>query len=126
MQEIINEVIKAVLVTSIGALGPIVVAIVVQLLRKVNIELGVAQQDQIRLAVQNILLEVEEWASHRIKASINVTSGQKMERAVESILNKFPGVDEAEAQKLVREELPKIGLGAVNFLSEIAKASARN
>lgn len=123
MQDIINEVVKTVLVSSIGLIGPIVVGIIFQLFRKVNVELGVAQQDQIRTAVQNILLEVEEWASHRIKAQLSVTSGAKLERAVESIIEKFPGVSEAEAEKLVREELPKVGLGAVNFLAATVKAA---
>ena len=123
MQEIINEIVKALVVTSIGAVAPLVVAVIVQLFRKVNIELGVAQQDQVRIVVQNILLEVEEWASHRIKASVPVTSGAKMERAIESIINKVPGINEEEAEQLVREELPKIGLGAVNFLAAASKAA---
>lgn len=126
MQEILNELVKSVLVASVGLLGPLVVGLVVQMFRKANVELSQSQQDQVRSVVQNILLEVEEWASHRIKAQVQVTSGAKLERAIESIVEKFPGISEAEAEKLVREELPKIGLGAVSFLAAAAKAATTN
>jgi hypothetical protein len=125
-QDVINEAVKAIVVTSIGAIAPLVVAIVVKIFQKFHIELSEVQEVKIRGAVQNILLEVEEWASHRLKANFEVTSGQKLERAVEAIVTKFPGIDDEEATKLVREELPKIGLGAVSFLAEAAKAATQN
>lgn len=126
MEDVINELVKTILMASIAAVGPLVVAALVQLFRKFNVELGAAQQAQVETVVQNILLEVEEWASHRLKAQIPVTSGQKLSRAVEAILNKIPGIDEAEAELLVRQELPKVGLGAINFLDQTVKAAVQN
>lgn len=126
MQEVVNELVKSVLIASVGLLGPLVVGVLVQLLRKVNVELSSAQEQKVRELVQNVLLEVEEWASHRLKAQIPVTSGQKLSRAVEAILNKIPGIDEAEAELLVRQELPKVGLGAINFLDQTVKAAVQN
>lgn len=126
MQDILNELIKTLVVTSIGALAPLVVAAVVQIFRKLSIDLSEAQKAQVAGVVQNVLVEVEEWASHRIKAQIPVTSGQKLSRAVEALLNKVPGIDEAEAEILVRQELPKIGMGAVSFLAETAQAATSN
>lgn len=122
-QPILNEIVKSVIVASIGLLGPILVGAAVQMLRKYNVELSDAQQAQLRSSVQNILVEVEEWAAHRIKADLTVTSGMKMERAVERIAKIAPQLSEEDASKLVREELPKVGLGAINYLNQASEAS---
>ena len=125
MQEILNEVVKALVVASVGVIAPVVVAILVQLFRKVNIDLSQAQQATLRNTVQDILVEVEEWASHRIKANVPVTSGQKLSKAVDAIVEEKPNLSEAEAEALVRQELPKIGLGAVSFLNNQEAVKAK-
>lgn len=124
MQDILNEAVKSIIIASFGAIAPAIVALVVQLFRKANIELSQTQQMAMRAGIQDILIEVEEWASHRLKAQIPVTSGQKLSRALEAIVDKFPNISEEEAETLVRTELPKLGLGAVSFLAEAAKAAA--
>lgn len=123
MQDILNEAVKALVVTSIGLVAPLIVGLIVQLFRKARIELSEAQEARIRAGVQNILVEVEEWAAHRLKASIPVTSGQKLSKAVEAILDKVPGISEDEAEQLVRQELPKIGLGAISFFEAATSAA---
>lgn len=124
MQDILNELVKSVVVASIGLVGPMIVALLVQLFRKAKVELDAAQEATLRSVVQNVLLEVEEWAAHRLKASIPVTSGQKLGRAIEAIVEKIPNVSEEEAEQLVRQELPKVGLGAISFLEQAAKAAS--
>ncbi len=112
MEEIFHEAVKALIIASAAAAGPLVVAVLVQLFRRANIQLSAAQQDRLRQIVQNILIEVEEWASHRLKADIPVTSGQKLSRAVDEIVDALPKLTEAQAESLVRQELPKLGLGS--------------
>lgn len=112
MQDILNEIVKTAVITSIGLVGPVIVGLLVQLFRKANLELSAAQQAQLREAVQNVLVEVEEWAAQRLKADIPVTSGQKLSKAVEAIMDLQPILTETEAEALVRQELPKLGLGA--------------
>lgn len=112
----------------IGAVVAVVVpaaaAIVVQVLRLINIQLSEAQQAKVQQTVANVLLEVEEWASSRVKAQLPVNSGQKLTRAITQIVEKLPNVTQDEAEVLVRQELPKVGLGAVNFLAKTAQAIA--
>lgn len=108
----------------VAVIAPAAAAIVVQVLRLINIQLSEAQQAKVRAVVANALLEVEEWASARVKAELPVTSGQKLTRAIEQIVAKAPNVTPEEAEALVRQELPKVGLGAVNFLAKAAQAVA--
>lgn len=107
----------------LAVIAPAAAAIVVQVLRLINIQLSEAQRAKVQQVVANALLEVEEWASARLKAELPVTSGQKLTRAVEQIVAKVPNVTAEEAETLVRQELPKVGLGAVSFLAKTAQAA---
>lgn len=123
--DMLASALDVVFTTLVTALAPLLVGFLIQKLRSANIILSAQQEAKVRNTVQDILLEAEEWAASRVKANIPVTSGSKLNRAVEKILEKVPGISDAEAQVLVRQELPKVGLGAVNFLEQ-ARSAAQN
>jgi hypothetical protein len=91
---------------------PLVTALLVQWLRKLNLDISGQQQAKIQYHVQQAVLEAEEWAARRLQANIATTPGDKLDRATTTITAKLPGVDLTEAADLVHAELPKAGLGA--------------
>lgn len=123
MESIFQQLAELILQVVMAVAAPALTAILIQGLRLISVQLSVAQEQKIRDVVAHAVLEVEEWASARIKAELPVSSGQKLSRAVEKIVDKVPGVSPEEAEVLVREELPKVGLGAVSFLAKTAKAA---
>ena len=124
MDTFVQELLQLLFTAVIGVTAPVLTALVVQAFRWVNVQLSAAQEAKVRQTVANVLLEVEEWASGRLKAQLPVTSGQKLTRAIGQIVEKLPNVTQDEAEVLVRQELPKVGLGAVNFLAKTAQAIA--
>lgn len=123
MENVFQQLIDLGLQAVVAVVAPALAAIVVQVFRLISVQLSEAQEAKVRQVVANAVLEVEEWASSRLKAELPVTSGQKLSRAVSTVLSKVPGVTEQEAEDLVRQELPKVGLGAVSFLAKTAQAA---
>lgn len=79
---------------------------------------GLLKDEQMRRVVQAAILEVEEIT----RASGSSIKGiEKLDHAVATIVEKVPGISEAEAQALVHQELPKVRAAIADF----AKATAR-
>lgn len=121
MDELLNvllvEILKISLITIVGLAVPLMV----QLLRRAGIQVSVEKQAQINSVALLISAEVEEWAAAKIKANLPVNSGDKLERAIEGMLKKIPGLTEAEAKAAISAALPQIGLGAAAALKELGK-----
>lgn len=124
METLVTEGLNLLTTVAVSLIAPALAAALVQAFRLLNVQLSEAQQAKVRDIVTQAIFEVEEWASARIKAQLPVSSGQKLTRAVEQIVDKVPGISPEEAEVLVRQELPKVGLGAVHFLAKAAKAAA--
>lgn len=122
MAELLNIVLVEVLKVALVAAMALFVPLLVKLLQKAGVQLDLERQEQVNRAALFVAAEVEEWAAGRIKANLNVTSGEKLERAVEGLVSKIPGVTEAEAKNAIRAALPQIGLGAAAGLRELGKA----
>ncbi len=108
------------------ALAPIVagliVALLVQMLRKIGISLSAERQAEVEKSAQDIILKWEEKAATAVKNHLALPAGAKINGAVLDLIRKFPKVDAGEAENIIHAELPKIGLGAAAFLRATADA----
>lgn len=123
MESIFQQLSELVLHVVVAVVAPALAAILVQGLRLVSVQLSAAQEAKVRDIVTQAILETEEWAAGRLKGQLPVTSGQKLMRALSAVTAKVPGISEQEAEDLIRQELPKVGLGAVHFLRQAAHAA---
>lgn len=122
MDELLNtvliETLKFALVGAVGLLVPIFI----QILRRAGLQLTVEREAALNQVALLAAAEVEEWAAKRLKANLPISGGEKMERALETVLSKLPNVSEAEAKVAIHAALPQIGLGAAAGLKELGKA----
>jgi hypothetical protein len=115
-----DEILKLILQTAIMALVPTIVAMAIQTLRRLHIQLSAEQEARLDAAVRRAILEAEEWAAGRLKSKLPVTSYQKLSRAVEQVTPAFDLTPE-QAEARVKAALPELGLGAsANFSRPLA------
>lgn len=107
-----DELIKLALGLASAVLVPVLTAIAIQALRRLNIQLTAAQEAMVETHIANAAREAEEWAAARIRANLPVDSGAKLERAVASVLERVPGLSRERAIALIHAVLPLLGLGA--------------
>lgn len=69
------------------------------------------KDESLRRVVQAAILEVEERATKHA----GISSGRKLDVAVERIITKVPGVSIEEARQLVHQELPKVRAAIGDF-----------
>ena len=107
-----NQFVELVLNSAVSVAAPALAGAAVKLFQKLRFDVDEAKRRKIEVTVTEILYEVEEWAAERIKAKLPVNSGQKLSRAVAKIVDKIPGISEAQAELLVRQTLPLLAMGA--------------
>lgn len=114
--EIWTQLIDAGTTLVLALLVPLLGAGINVLLKKAKLDNNAA----VTVAVKSGIAYAEELAASQLKsAGIKIDPSVKLETAVTRILEKIPGITSDEAVKLVKEELPKVGLGAAGFLSGI-------
>ena len=87
-----------------------------------GLQLDAINEARVKAAVQDIILGVEEEVEARAKVEAVVNKGyEKLELAVGRVVNAVPGITDEEAEQLVKQELPKVGLGAAGFVTEVVK-----
>lgn len=118
---VLMELVKIAIVTGFALAVPILVKI----LQRVGLQVTAEKQAQLNQIALLVASEVEEWAAAKLKGNLQVTSGDKLERAVAQVLDKVPGITEAEAKAAIRAALPQIGLGAAAGLKELGKGLAQ-
>lgn len=111
-----RQIVEFIVGTAASVAAPALTAVIFKLFQKLKINVDEARRNEIEAIVINVVYEVEEWAAERLKAKLSVNSGQKLSRAVEQILDKVPGITEAQAEALVRQVLPLLWLGAASKL----------
>ncbi len=111
-----SDVLKAIAEPLLAALAPVIagliVAVLVQWLRKLGLEVGAEQQAKVEKSVQDVILSVEEWSARKRSQGETATSTQKLDRAVEQLGEKLPAMTTKAVMQLVDQELPKVKLGA--------------
>lgn len=112
-----DSVVHDIVAAALAALVPLIVAIVVKLLQKVHIDLSETKEARLRYYVQKSILGAEEQVETLVKNNVlsanpQVKTQAKLDAAVVAVMEKQPKVTQAEAVKLVTEELPQMGLGA--------------
>lgn len=75
------------------------------------------------VARSGIALAEEQAAAYFRKFGRKMASDGKLERAIEFLLQKVPGVTHEEARAIIQAELPKVSLGAAGFLQAVVAAS---
>lgn len=119
MEQLIEEVLKALGVVLATGL----VALVVQLLKRMGIALDVERQQQLESMARQAVAKVEEIAAVHAKAQVREWTGpEKLSAAVADIVEKLPRVDREEAKAIVQAVLPSMGIGAAAGAAELGKA----
>jgi len=106
------------------AIAGFVVLIVKRVAAKYGLQVDAIGEARLKATVQDILIGVEEEVEARVKRSTTPvlnTASLKFETAVTRVIDAVPGISTLEAQQLVRQELPKLGLGAAGFVTEVVK-----
>jgi type II secretory pathway pseudopilin PulG len=104
----------------------------IKAVRDKNALLKLALSDaRIEQLVQDSIRTAEETVAAEVKAGVSkgyikgAASARKFSMAVAAVLDKVPGIDTDEAERLVTANLSKVGAGAAAALREVA-AAARN
>lgn len=122
MQAVLDQILAIVIQGSVALILPAIVALIVQAARKYGFQIGAEQQARLQVIAENAVLAAEEWAADRIKQQVPTSGFKKFERAADILLSKVPGISDEEAHDLIHAALPKIGLGATDFLSKVRAA----
>jgi hypothetical protein len=122
-----HQLVELILGSAVSVAAPAIAGAAVKLFQKLRFDVDEAKRRKIEATVTDVLYEVEEWAAERIKAKLPVNSGQKLSRAVARLVDKVPGISEAQAELLVRQTLPLLAMGASWSLrrKDLADASAK-
>lgn len=124
MNDLLTEALRTILQTALAALVPMLIALIVQQLRKVGLQVNAEHQAKLEHYAQLAALEAEEWASQRIKAHIGqVLPREKLERAIATLLDRVPGITRQEATAIIHAQLPLLGAGAAAALGEVRRAA---
>lgn len=120
MDPIIDELVKV-----LGAaLASALTALVIQLLRKQNIELSAERQAQLESIARHAILVVEERSAAALKAGLRkMTPAEKLAAGVSVFVSKAPGVSDEEAREIVEAQLPVVRGAAVSFATAVLKAA---
>ena len=120
IQNLVALAIQAAFVTLAG----LVVLILKRIAAKYGLQVDAITEAKVKSQVQDILIGVEEEVEARAKGQIGIAfnkSAVKFDKAVTRVVDAIPGISTEEASQLVKQELPKIGLGAAGFVTEVVK-----
>lgn len=106
-----------------AALGMLLSAVLVQVLRKLNLQLSAEQHARLETYTAEAIRFAEEWASQRLKANKPVNSAEKLEQAIAALVDRIPGITREEAIAIIHAQLPRVGTGAAAALSDLRKAA---
>lgn len=118
-----DELIKAAFAIVVPILSALLLAVVVQFLRKLGLELSAERQAKLEHTVHGLLLQVEEWGASRVKAGVETKAKDKLEHYLALAAAKIPGITSEEAAALAHSELPKLGRGAAGLVGEVVRAA---
>jgi hypothetical protein len=122
-----HQLVELIVGSAVSVAAPAIAGAAVKLFQKLRFDVDEAKRRKIETTVTDVLYEVEEWAAERLKAKLPVNSGQKLSRAVTKLVDKLPGISEAQAEVLVRQTLPLLAMGASWTLrrKDLSDASAK-
>jgi len=120
-----NQLVELIVGSAVSVAAPAIAGVAVKLFQKLRFDVDEAKRRKIEATVIDVLYEAEEWAADRLKAKLPVQSGQKLSRAVTKLVDKIPGISEAQAEALVRQTLPLLSMGASWALRRAKEASAK-
>lgn len=109
MDTLLDEALKAVFVAVSGALGTLLVALLVRLLQRVGLSISAEQQAKIEKLAQEAILAAEELARAEIKAgAAKMPSEAKLTQAVEDLMAKVPKLAADEADAVIHAQLARL------------------
>lgn len=121
--DLTTELVKWALAIAAPIVSAFLVAIMVKVFQKLGLQIDAGQQMKLQSLAQQAILSSEEWAAAKIKANFTVTAKMKLERALTTMLDKVPGISTEEAALLIEAELPKLNLGATQFVRAAREAA---
>lgn len=110
--DVMGELLKAVLASVTPVIAGLVVALLVQLLRRFNLELSAEQQAKFEALVRREIQRVEEYFAAKVKAGHPVTAAQKMENAIAAIQAAAPDKTREQIAGAIQSKLAETPWGA--------------
>lgn len=121
----LNELLTQVTHALGGILAAAIVAVAVQLLRRLNISIDADRKAKLEYVVRQAVLAVEERAAALAKqhgAAVIMTANEKAQAALEAVVERIHNVDVDEARQVIQAVLPQLGIGATAGVRELGKA----
>jgi hypothetical protein len=127
LESLLSAVLEAVALIVAPILAGYAVLLIKRVADKAGITLSAEKEAAVEIQVRNLLLQVEEYAAAKLKATgVVVSSEDKLQRFVIAAVDKIPGITTAEATALARAELPKLGLGAAATFRAVTVAATNS
>lgn len=121
MQTVLAPVLEALATAAVAAF----LALVIQLARRVGLDLSAQQQARVEHYARLAIAAAEEWAARQIKEQHEApASADKLAYAIQALLMQVPGVSEQEAEDVIHASLERLGKGAAAFVSGLANKAA--
>lgn len=108
-----------------AVLAPLLVAVVVQVLRRIGLSVDAERKAMLEYFAKQAVLGVEERAAAWAKANISgraMSGAEKMQAALEEVLARVPRVSREEAKAVIEAVLPQLHIGAAAGARELGKA----
>lgn len=126
--EFIDEFVKTVLQIAAPVIASLAVGVLVQLARKLGLEIGAEKEARLKGQARAAILSTEERAATLLKHhATKLTQHQKLQQTLSALMVRVPGLSHEEAQRLIQQELPRVGAGAASsagtFLQSVRSAA---
>lgn len=125
MNQVIDELVKTLLTAIAPVIAAGVVAVLALLMKKLGLQISAENQARTEKLVHDAVFMAEEHTAALVKKGITPVV-PKLQAAVSHIVDKAPGITRAEAERLVEQELPKLGLGAASFTRSMVQAATND
>lgn len=102
-----NELLKPLLPVLATAITAAVTAVLVQLFRRLGIDISTKQDAAVTVKAKEAVYRAEERG-----ALLNLTPDEKMRAAIRDMLEQMPKLHPEDAKKKIESALPQVGLGA--------------
>lgn len=119
----LHQALEAVMASAATGLAAAGIHILLLLAARFKYQVSAAQAAQLQQTAKNAILWAEEWAAQKYSLEgVTKTGAEKLEKAVEQIVEKLPNVSADDAADIVHSSLPQMGLGALVGLSKTLQA----
>src|SRR5688572_1150399 len=122
MDTVVDEFVKLMLQALAPVIAGAAVAVLALVFKKLGLQISAEQTARTEKIVHDAIFLAEERAAAAVKRGLTPALS-KASTAVNHIVEKVPGITPTEAEQLIKQELPKLGLGASGFSRALVVAA---